>query len=218
MSAVNDDWRLTIELRDHGAARRLGELLATGELEHDRERAFAARVIVSVDGPRLFCYAGSREQAEGAERLVRRLADEHGWEPKLELAHWHPVAERWEDPDAPMPGDATGDETERTQRSADERAESAARGYPQFEVRVECRSHREARELSERLSSEDVPNVHRWHWVLIGATDEESAQALADRLRDEVDEADAVTVELNRRFIYENRPWSPFAVIGGLAG
>lgn len=215
---MNDDWRLRIDLREHGLARRLAEMLEKGELEHDLERAFHDSVIVSVDGSELFCYAGTREQAEAARELVLRVGTEHGWEPEIELTRWHPVAERWEDPDAPVGEGATAAAAERSQRVADERAESAAEGYPEFEVRVQCRSRHEARELSQRLSDEDVPNIHRWSYVLIGATDEDSAQVLADRVRAEVDEADAVTVELNRRFIYDNRPWSPFAVMGGLGG
>ncbi|MGH2877602.1 MAG: hypothetical protein ACRDNJ_18115 [Solirubrobacteraceae bacterium] len=215
---MNDDWRLRIDLQENGLARGLAEMLERGELEHNLERAFHDSVIVSVDGSELFCYAGTREQAEAARELVLRLGAEHGWGPEIELKRWHPVAERWEDPDAPLGVGAAAAAEERDQRVADERAESAAEGYPEFEVRVQCRSRHEARELSQRLSDEDVPNIHRWSYVLIGATDEDSAQALADRVRAEVDEADAVTVELNRRFIYDNRPWSPFAVMGGLGG
>lgn len=215
---MNDDWRLRIDLREHGLARGLGEMLEKGELEHDLQSAFHERVIVSVDGPELFCYAGTREQAEAARELVLRVAAEHGWDPEIELRRWHPIAERWEDPDAPLGDGAAAAAAEHTERVTEERAESAAEGYPEFEVRVQCRSRHEARELSQRLSGEDVPNIHRWSYVLIGATDEDSAQALADQVRAEVDEADAVTVELNRRFVYDNRPWSPFAVMGGLGG
>ncbi|MGH2858556.1 MAG: hypothetical protein ACRDMJ_13865 [Solirubrobacteraceae bacterium] len=215
---MNDDWRLRIDLREPGLAKRLGETLEKGELEHDLESTFHDRVIVSVDGPELFCYAGTREQAQAARELVLRLAAERGWEPELELTHWHPVAERWEDPDAPLPAGGAVDETEHEQRVADERAESATEGYPEFEVRVQCPSRHEARELSQRLSGEDMPNIHRWSYVLIGATDEDSAKKLADRIRAEIDASDTVTVELNRRFVYDNRPWSPFAVMGGLGG
>lgn len=215
---MNDDWRLRIDLREPGLARGLGEMLEKGELEHDLQSAFHERVIVSVDGPELFCYAGTREQAEAARELVLRVAAEHGWDPEIELRRWHPIAERWEDPDAPLGDGAAAAAAEHTERVTEERAESAAEGYPEFEVRVQCRSRHEARELSQRLSGEDVPNIHRWSYVLIGATDEDSAQALADQVRAEVDEADAVTVELNRRFVYDNRPWSPFAVMGGLGG
>ena len=63
---MNDDWRLHIDLHDHGFAHRLGETLQAEELEHDLERSFHDKVVVSVDGTDVFCYAGSRAQAEAA--------------------------------------------------------------------------------------------------------------------------------------------------------
>jgi hypothetical protein len=215
---MNDDWRLRIILGEHGFARRLSELLTSEELEHDLESSFHDRVVVSIDGPELFCYTGSRSQAKAVEQLVRQLAGEHGWEPEVELAHWHPIAEEWEDPDAPLPADPARIEAEREERVAQERLDSADQGYPEFEVRIECRSRREAGELSHRLDGESMPNLHRWSYVLVGVTDEDSAQALAERLRGEVPAGTAVTVERNERSSYEHRPWSPFALLGGLAG
>ena len=47
---MNDDWRLHIDLHDDGIAHRLGESLQAEELEHDLERSFADKVVVSVDG------------------------------------------------------------------------------------------------------------------------------------------------------------------------
>ena len=52
--------------------------------------------------------------------------------------------------------------------------------------------------------------MHRWHYLLIGATDEDSAQALAERLRGEAPEGSEVLVEQNRRVVYEHRPFNPF--------
>ncbi len=215
---MNDDWRLTIDLREGGNARRLGELLSGEELEHDLESTFHDRVVVSVDGPEVFCYTGTREQAERADQLVRRLAEQHGWPLAVTLAHWHPTAEEWEDPDAPLPTDAAGVQAEREERVVQEREESTEQGYPEFEVRVECASRREAGKLSDRLSAEGLPNIHRWNWVMIGATDEDSANALAQRIRGEVPAGSKIDVETNMREIYDNAPRSPFAVLGGLFG
>ena len=53
--------------------------------------------------------------------------------------------------------------------------------------------------------------------MLIGATDEESAQRLADRLRGELPPETQLTVELNLRTVWAQRPGNPFAVLGGLA-
>jgi len=83
---MNDDWRLRIVMTQSGLTHRLGEMLTSEELEHDLESSFHDRIVVSIDGPELFCYAGTREQAEGVQRLVHRLAEQHGWQLDVELA------------------------------------------------------------------------------------------------------------------------------------
>ncbi|HET8976749.1 MAG TPA: hypothetical protein VFN87_01235 [Solirubrobacteraceae bacterium] len=215
---MNDDWRLRIDLREKGFAHQLGELLDAEELEHDLVRNFHDRVVVSVDDSQVFCYTGSRAQAESAEQLIRRLAERHNWPIEVQLTHWHSEAERWEDPDEPLPATPAATEEEREERVADEREESAEQGYPEMELRIQCVSRDQARELADRLEAEGIPNVHRHNYVLVGATDEDSAQALADRLRGELPADTTVTVEFNRRAVYDNRLWSPFAVLGGLGG
>ena len=215
---MNDDWRLRVELEEEGLAHRLGERLESGEIEHNLQDAFHDRVVVSINGPELFCYTGSREQAERAEELIRRIAADHHWTIDVQLSHWHPVAEEWQDPDAPEPASATAVAQEREERVEDERQESSEQGYPDMEVRVQTGSRHEARELSHRLAAEGLPNIHRHNYVLIGATDEDSAQGLADRLRGELPDGTPIAVEANRRAVYDHRVWSPFSVLGGLGG
>ncbi|MFL5865187.1 MAG: hypothetical protein ACJ780_31215 [Solirubrobacteraceae bacterium] len=215
---MDDDWRVRINLHEEGVADDLTRQFDGNELEHDLEHAFHERVIVSRDGPVLFCYAGSREQAERVRDLAGEVAQRHHWPIDVEIAQWHPVSEEWESPDTPRPASAADVEEEREMRVADEREESAEEGYPEFEVRVQCRSRHDAGELSHRLDSEGVPHVHRSHYLLVGATDEDSAQALADRLRTEAPEGCEVVVEMNRRSVYDHRPFNPFALLGGLGG
>src|ERR1700685_265463 len=100
---MNDDWRLRTDLRDPEQARELTELLRSHEVESDLEQAFHDRVVVSFDGPEVFCYAGTREEAQTAARWVRARAPDHGGDPETELSHWHPTSEQWEDPDEPLP-------------------------------------------------------------------------------------------------------------------
>jgi hypothetical protein len=215
---MNDDWRVRIELHDPGVARELTEQLEAGELEHDLARSFHDQVIVSHDGSEVFCYAGTRAQAEQAAQVVRGLAGTHSWEAGIELRHWHPVADEWQDPDAAEPSTPAQQEAERGERVADEREESAGEDYPEMEVRVQLGSRHEAAQLSHRLREEGIPHVHRWTYLLIGATDEDSANALAQRLRDDAPADSQISVELNRRFVYEHRPQSPFNVLGGFGG
>lgn len=215
---MNDDWRLRVDLHEHSFAHQLSEALDAVQIEHQLERSFHDRIVVSVDGPEVFCYAGTRAQAEAAEQLIRQLLTDHGWEADIDLAHWHPISEQWENPDEPLPDSETDAARERAERIAAERAESAEQGYPEFEVRIQCGSRARAGELSDKLEHEGIPNVHRWSYVLVGATDEQSAQQLAERLRSEVPAGTEITVELNQLAIWENRPGNPFAVLGGLAG
>jgi hypothetical protein len=215
---MNDDWRVRIEVNDDGVARRLTEQLDADELEHELRQTFHDRVIVSVEGPLVFCYAGSRDQAQRVADLVAHLAQQHDMTVGVQIAQWHPVSEEWESPDEALPANAAEAEEEHDDRIGDEREESADQGYPDFEVRVQCRSRHDASELSHRLDGENIAHVHRWSYLLVGATDEDSAQALAERLRAEAPAGSEVVVEQNRRVIYEHRPFNPFTLLGGLGG
>jgi hypothetical protein len=215
---MNDDWRVRIDVHEDGLARQLTEQLNADELEHDLQHAFHDRVVLSVDGSLLFAYTGSRAQAYRVADLVTRLAPEHNATVDVQIARWHPVSEEWESPDEPLPADAADTEAEFEERVEDEREESAEQGYPDFEVRVQCHSRHAASQLSHRLDNENVPHVHRSHYLLIGATDEDDAQALAERLRGEAPAGSEVVVEQNRRVVYEHRPFNPFIFLGGLGG
>lgn len=220
---MNDDWRLRVDLHDDRRAHELTDRLEAFDLEHDLRTSFDDRVIVSRDGPEVFCYAATREQAQAAEKAIRSVAAEHGWPMDCELAHWHPSAQEWEDPDASLPlGDAER-AAERRRLMDRERSESEAQGYPEYEVRVHCASHRDALELVERLRAEGVESVQRWQFVVLGAPDEDSAGALAERLRGEVPAASTITVEGSVREVLAQAPLAtpfgnPFAVFGGLGG
>lgn len=211
---MNDDWRLRVRLREQGVAHALSERLDVADLEHDLERAFPDRVIVSIDGPELFCYAGTREQAQRAEALIRNVASQHDWEIETELSHWHPSAERWEDPDAPVPADEAEAHAERVRR---ERAEAAEQGYPGYEVRVECDNREHASQIADVLRAEGLPSVQRFRYLLLGAVDEDSARELADRVAKLVPEEASVTVGASGRALQDGTG-NPFAILGGLAG
>jgi hypothetical protein len=216
---MNDDWRLRITLEDNDTADALTERLKDHTTPDDQSRSMHDRIVVSSDGPEVFCYAGTREQAEATRRAVAQLAQDAQWAaPQFELTHWHPTAERWEEADLPLPQTVAEGAEELRQRIAQEQADATEQGYPDFEVRVQCKSRGEAGALAEKLRDEGIPVVHRWSVVLIGATDEASASQLAERLRAEAPTGSGVTVEGNLRAIYEDRPGYRFAVLGGLSG
>jgi hypothetical protein len=215
---MNDDWRLQIDIDDEGSRASLRERLDAAELEHELSVAFHDRLIVSVDGARVFVYAGTREQAEQARDLIAKLAESHGWAARVELAHWHPEAEKWEGPDLPLPASDAARVAEHGELVAAERERLAQAGEPEFEVRVDLPSHRDAAQFAELLRAEGLPAVRRWKYLVIGAADEDGARALATRLEDEAPAGSKVTVEGSGQIAYAERPANPFAVFGGLGG
>jgi hypothetical protein len=216
---MSDDWRLRVGLLDDGAARALTERLEAEKLGERLETKFGDRLIVSGEGNEVFIYAGDREQTELAANAVRAIADEHGWDAELELRRWHPTAEEWEDPDKPLPSTDAERAAEHAARVAREREESAERGYAEYEVKVHCSSHRETVQLADRLRDEGLPIVRRWKYILIGATDEDAANALAARLRAEAPPDATVTAEVSERVAWDDDPGrGSFAMFGGLGG
>jgi hypothetical protein len=215
---MNDDWRLRVDLFEEGVAHALREHLRASELEQDLETSLSGRVVVSVDGSVVFCYAGTQEQAEQAELLIRSLVAQRGWDAEYELKRWHPIEEDWQDPDVPLPETARTVEAEREARIEAEREEAAEQGYPDFEVRVECRSHGDCASLAQALRDDGLSVVRRWRYLLVGAADEDSAEALASRVRAQAPADSSVTVEGNLRAVYDDSPPNPFAIFGGLGG
>ncbi|HEY4778996.1 MAG TPA: hypothetical protein VIH47_05325, partial [Solirubrobacterales bacterium] len=178
---MNDEWRLQIDVQGERDAGSLTQRLDAAELEHELSDAFHDRLIVSGDGPRVFVYAGTREQAERARDLIAKLAAKHGWELSSELTHWHPEAEEWEDPDLPLPDSDAARVAEHEELIVAERKQLAETGEPEFEVRVDLPSHGEAGRFAEMLRAEGLPAVRRWKYLVVGASDEDSAKALATR-------------------------------------
>jgi hypothetical protein len=213
---MNDDWRVRIHLHQQGRGHQLTQAMEAATLEHELESALPDRVVVSRDEDDVFCYAETREQAERARDLVTALAAKNGWAPDTELARWHPVAEEWEDPNKPLPKTAAEVSAEHAELMHREREESRDQGYPDFEVRVQCRSRAEAIELAARLKAEGLPSLRRWHYILIGATDEDTAAALTRRIAEESPLGSVVSTEGSGQATNAVRPGNPFAVFGGL--
>ena len=215
---MSDDFRLHVDLHEDGHARKLTDRLEAGDLEHDLESEFHDRVVVSRDGPQVFLYAGSGEQAAAAEKLIRSLAADEGWQLDSDIKRWHEASETWEGVETPVPDGDAARAAEHARLIAAERDQLRRTGTPEFEVRVECASHADAEQVVAKLRDEGRPSVHRSNYVLASATDEDDAAALADRLRSDSPPGCAVTVEGTAQAAYEERPTSPFAFLGGLAG
>lgn len=215
---MNDDWRLRVRLHGQGLARTLSEHLEATRIEHELETSFEDRVIVSIDGSELFCYTGTRAQAEAAERAIAGLAAEEGWELEVELARWHAESEAWEAPDVPLPDSDEELQAERAERIRRERDASERQGFPEFEVRVECASEADCEQFARRLQDEGLPVVRRSRYLVIGARDEDSAHQLAARVHREAPAGSAVVAEGTVPAVMAATPLNPFAVFGGMGG
>src|SRR6188472_77663 len=215
---MNDDWRLQVDPDDSSHIQALTNRLEARELQHDLSEAFHDRVIVTRNDDTVFLYAGTREQAESARRLILDLTKEDDWDVDVNLKRWHPEADEWEDPDKPLPVDEDARKAEREALMATERKRTEENGYPEYEVRVDLPSHHDAVQLAEKLCGEGLLPVHRWKYVLIGATDEDNAKTLAEQVKNEAPIGSEVKIEGTWKAIYNERPPNPFAFMGGLGG
>jgi hypothetical protein len=192
---MNDDWRVQVDFVEEGIAEVFHEHLEAVELKHDLKKSFHDLVVVTRDGARVYLYAGDREQAEAARVLVQRLARERGWEIKIDCKRWHREEEEWRPVDEVVPTDGEGVATEHRSLIEHERSQTEERGYPEFEALAELPSRQQARELAVRLTEEGFQCVCRWKYVAIGATDEDSAKALAERIRAEAPSGSRVSAQ-----------------------
>jgi hypothetical protein len=182
---ADDDWRVTVTLHGEDHVRRAMESLHEHRVEDDVRRRLGHRVAVSVDGPRVFLYAGTGEAAREAERIVRELLARRQMSGEFALERWHPVEQDWEDANAPLPQTAEQLEAERQHRVAAETQESLATGQAGWEVRVEMPSRRAAEDLAGRLRAEGHVVARRWKYLVLGANNEDQASALAELVRQE---------------------------------
>jgi hypothetical protein len=209
---VNDEWRLEVTFDIHSRAQTIAGRLAAGEVEHDPKHEFREKVIVSRDDSVVFVYAASRDQIGRAEDAILRDAEKHGWRVESRLRRWHPIEEEWEDPGDPLPASEGVRREEREALMTRERAAAEISGYPEFEVRADLPSHHDAVGLSERLNQEGLPAIHRWRYLVVGATDEDNARELADRIKDESPPRTRVKVEGTWAAVTHDRP-NPFILV-----
>jgi hypothetical protein len=193
---ADDDWRIRIEVQEEGHATGLLERLA-GDLDSEaRELAQdlkARRLAVSRHDDTVFVYAATRAEAEQAHSVIEAELRKQGLAARTSaIEHWLDEEDRWDD----EPPGETWEE------------EELERGFAPWEVRVECASRQEARELAERLEAEGHKPERRFQYLIVGTASREDADALAARLHGEV--------EAGGEVVRETSPANPFAVFGGL--
>jgi hypothetical protein len=214
---VADDYRVTVEFEDEGHVLPFGRLLAERGLERDLRDMLGEGVVVTRDGPRVYLYASTKEQAAAAEHAARRVLGEQDANAELSaVERWHPTEERWEDASAPLPQTEAELEAEDEIRQRDDEAEAEEEGYAEWEVRIDLSSHGDAVAFAERLEAEGIkPIVRRWKYILIGTPTEESAQELASRLETEAPAGATVRAEPSAAVGWEVTSSNPFSIFGG---
>ena len=213
---MNDDWRVQVTCPTTATAANLSELLREGDFQHSLQDAAGERVVVSVDGHELFLYAGTRTQADRASEAVKSLIASSGVTVRTELRRWHPVSEQWIDADLPMPDSESAIAAEHAEMIAAEREEQTSLNYAEWEVRVSTDSHRETLELADKLRQDGIPSLRRWRFLLVGAADEDTANALSERIRAVAGPGAKVEVEASYQSVEAEVGTNPFAIFGGL--
>jgi hypothetical protein len=72
--------------------------------------------------------------------------------------------------------------------------------------------------FAKKLEEEGLQPVRRWHYMVVGAADEDAAKELAERIRAQAPDDAEVKAEYSLREIYDEQPPNPFFFLGGLAG
>ena len=186
VGVVADDWRVTVAFRDETDVQQAVQSVREHEVEDDVRSRLGQRIVMSVDGPTVFLYAGTEDTAREADRVVREVLAQHQLSAEFTLDRWHPLEEEWEDVSVPMPDTAELRAAEHQRLVDAETEESLAAGQAGWEVRVELPSHRQAVELAERLQAEGRPVIRRWKYLVLGANNEDDASSLAEAIGQEI--------------------------------
>jgi hypothetical protein len=214
-----EDWRVKVELEEEEHKHRFSGFLRENPLEKDLAERLRGRVVVSQDGPVLFLYAETRDQAEAAAQVVRDFLAQHDATAQVELTRWHELEERWEDPSVGLPDTAAEREAEHERLTEEEREESEEGGMDQWEVQIVLPDHHSTKELANKLEGEGLKPLRRWRFLVIPVPSEEDGNELADRIRGEAPTEARIAVEASYGEVVANNPrLSAFSLFGGLGG
>jgi hypothetical protein len=208
----DNDWRVTVRLRELGQAGQAVEHLSAHKVESEVHSRLGGRVMVSTDGrDELFLYAHTQDAAATARQSVSDLLAGHGMQADYTLERWHPVEEEWEAADVALPSTPAEVEAERARLDAEETSESLAAGHALFEVRVQLPSHRESVALAASLKAQGYSVVRRWRFLVVGANNADQAEEFAAKIRQEAPAGAVVSTEE----IGPGRPYTVFELAAG---
>ncbi|HET8651806.1 MAG TPA: hypothetical protein VFM13_04445 [Gaiellaceae bacterium] len=191
---AGEDWRVEVELDDDAHGFSLGERLRALDLDDEARKRLGRHVVVTRDGSRLFLYTNTRDEADEAARVVRRLADADRLTAEIRTTRWHPVEEEWKDASIPLPRTEAERAAEQQRLQERERNEVEAGGDYDWKVHVRAPGRAEAEQLERTLRDQGLPVERRWRYLTVGALTEEDANELAGRIGSEAP-GGTVTVE-----------------------
>jgi hypothetical protein len=189
------DWRVTISLPSQATVQQARQVLSVQEVEDDVRGKLARNIVVGSGDTQIFLYAGTELAAAEAEREAREVLGRRGIEAEFAVHRWHPIEEEWESPDVAMPQTDAERQAEHERLEEAETEESVAAGVAQWEARAELGSHREAVALADKLQGEGYAVVRRWKFLIVGASNEDDARALADHIKQEAPPGTMVTAQ-----------------------
>ena len=189
------DWRVTISLTGQAHVEQARQSFSEQEVEQDVRQKLGRNVVVGAGDSQIFLYAGTELAATEAERTAREVLGKLGIEAEFVLHRWHPIEEEWQSPDVAMPQTDAERQAEHQRLEDAETADSLAAGTALWQARVELESHREAVALAHKLQGEGYPVVRRWKFLIVGANNDDDAQVLAERLRQEAPPGATVRAE-----------------------
>jgi hypothetical protein len=180
--ADSDDWRVTMSVTGQAQAGPAQQPDSPGQVEEDIRRQVGGGVAVGAGDGQIFLYAGTQAAARAADQIARGVLAQHGMAAESALHRWHPIEERWETPDVPMPQTEAERQAERQRLEEAEAAESQATGIGQWQVRVELASHHQAVALARKLEDRGQSVARRWKLLIAGAGNEDQARVLAGQI------------------------------------
>jgi len=192
--ADSDDWRVTISV-SHARAGQAQQSLSLRQVEEDIRGQVGRGIAVGAGEAQIFLYADTETAAGDAERIARDVLAGAGMTAETAVHRWHPIEERWETPDVPIPQTKAEREAEHQRLVDEEAADAQATGLDQWDVRADLGSHRQAVALARKLEGEGRAVVRRWRFLIVGAADEDEARELAGQIRQEAPPGATVTVE-----------------------
>jgi hypothetical protein len=162
---VAEEWRVSVSLPKRARAGEDSPWAAAARTLLDR---VSADVRVSQVSRRVLLYATSADAAAQTEQAVHDVLAEHEVIAIVRCDQWNSIRQSWTSHEGLM---------------KTERKKSAATGRAVWLVRVASMDHWKLKALARRLEAEGASVALRWTYLIVGASCEDDAHALADQIR-----------------------------------